>query len=235
MEEPPRCANIRGHGQTNKESSMNQYKTCRVCKVNKETSNFCKVSSSTDGFNSRCKACAKDYYDKNRDKILAQKSAYYQANYDRIAEYRQHYYAENRDRLNFQRRAEYSANPEKANARSREWARNNREKMNAYYRKYAVEKPHIIRKKRLKRRIRTSDNGVFEVTKRDIRSLLNRECVFCGSRSEITLDHVLPIARGGRHSVGNLMPLCLSCNASKQDKTFMEFRMAKIMQAKMKL
>jgi len=214
---------------------VNQYKTCRVCKAHKVIADFSKCSRSIDLLNSRCRQCAKNYYQRNRDKILEQKTVYYQQNIERLAEYKKTYYEQNGKKLNAQKREMYAVDSEAKKARNRNWARNNREKLNAYYRKYAAEKPHIIRKKRLKRRIRMMDNGVFEVSKRDIKKLLSNKCVFCGKSGNITIDHVIPLARGGRHSVGNLMALCWSCNASKQDKTFMEFRLAKMVQAEMKL
>lgn len=34
--------------------------------------------------------------------------------------------------------------------------------------------------------------------------------------------------RDGRHAIGNLIPLCQSCNSSKRDKTLMEFRVWKM-------
>lgn len=34
--------------------------------------------------------------------------------------------------------------------------------------------------------------------------------------SSATVDHVMPLARGGEHSRANAQTLCLSCNASKQ-------------------
>jgi len=232
---PPRCANIRGRGQTNKESNINHYKTCITCKRSQLASEFCKCSRSKDLLNAKCKSCAKKYYERNRNKILAQKSVYYQANYERIATYKNNYYKDNKDKLLKQKRAAYSSDPKETQARNNAWARNNRDKINQYYRKYVVDKPHVIRQKRIKRRLRMLTNGVFEVRKSELNRLLTSPCVFCGNSANITLDHVLPIARGGRHSIGNLMPLCLSCNASKQDKTFMEFRMSKILQAEMRL
>ncbi|WP_431863023.1 HNH endonuclease [Microbacterium algeriense] len=39
------------------------------------------------------------------------------------------------------------------------------------------------------------------------------------------LDHVMPIARGGSHSIGNLTAACARCNLSKGALTVMEWRM----------
>lgn len=34
-----------------------------------------------------------------------------------------------------------------------------------------------------------------------------------------TIDHVLPLSKGGQHTMSNLQLLCYSCNSSKQDRT----------------
>lgn len=50
-------------------------------------------------------------------------------------------------------------------------------------------------------------------------------CFYCGVRSgKLTMDHVIPVSRGGRHALGNVAPACRRCNASKHDDTVMEWR-----------
>ena len=41
-------------------------------------------------------------------------------------------------------------------------------------------------------------------------------CAYCGATGVgLQRDCVLPISRGGRYTVGNVVPACASCNASK--------------------
>jgi len=41
-------------------------------------------------------------------------------------------------------------------------------------------------------------------------------CAYCGARDEsMQRDCVLPISRGGRYTMDNIVPACRSCNASK--------------------
>lgn len=41
-------------------------------------------------------------------------------------------------------------------------------------------------------------------------------CAYCGRPSSaMQRDCVLPVSRGGRYSLGNVVPACRSCNASK--------------------
>lgn len=45
-----------------------------------------------------------------------------------------------------------------------------------------------------------------------------RRCVYCGiglGLENATLDHVIPLSRGGSHHPGNLVAACQSCNQRK--------------------
>jgi 5-methylcytosine-specific restriction endonuclease McrA len=52
-------------------------------------------------------------------------------------------------------------------------------------------------------------------------------CHYCGQRvppQELTLDHVVPLARGGRSSKNNCVPACKGCNNKKRDLLPMEWQ-----------
>ena len=49
----------------------------------------------------------------------------------------------------------------------------------------------------------------------------NCQCQYCGTsidRKEATLDHVLPVSKGGKSTWENCTTACAPCNASKSDK-----------------
>ena len=53
-----------------------------------------------------------------------------------------------------------------------------------------------------------------------------RRCVYCAAPLDIdiaTIDHVLPLAKGGVHSPGNLVAACGRCNRLKGDLLPTEF------------
>lgn len=55
-----------------------------------------------------------------------------------------------------------------------------------------------------------------------------KECSYCGdqfrSGAEKSIDHVVPLARGGQHSLANVCIVCKRCNASKGSRTLAEWR-----------
>lgn len=43
-------------------------------------------------------------------------------------------------------------------------------------------------------------------------------CAYCGDGGDLHMDHFHPLAAGGPHVLGNLLPACQRCNYSKRDK-----------------
>ncbi|GER48791.1 HNH endonuclease [Striga asiatica] len=60
------------------------------------------------------------------------------------------------------------------------------------------------------------------------KNILNRDnfmCQYCSSCENLTVDHVLPIARGGKWTWENLVTACAKCNSKKGQKTLEEVNM----------
>jgi 5-methylcytosine-specific restriction endonuclease McrA len=96
-----------------------------------------------------------------------------------------------------------------------------------YALEYARRNPHVAQAAKVRRRAQKRDAGVFRVTGKDWLRLCNRHgnrCFYCHQRRPLTMDHVIPLSRGGRHSIGNLLPACASCNASKSARFLTEWR-----------
>lgn len=75
--------------------------------------------------------------------------------------------------------------------------------------------------KRARKRIVTQSVNVDLIYKRD-----GYKCVECKSKvvksktykpNQATIDHIIPIAKGGSHTIDNLQTMCQSCNSKKRD------------------
>lgn len=109
-------------------------------------------------------------------------------------------------------RARYPQEAERRRAETMEYLRKHPEKMRAVRRR---------RKGQLKAES-------FEFTERDWARMVTRYrhcCAYCKKRSVVLhREHVIPLARGGRHSVGNIVPACPPCNFRKRTKLLSEWR-----------
>ncbi|GCL38390.1 MAG: HNH endonuclease [Sphaerospermopsis kisseleviana] len=47
------------------------------------------------------------------------------------------------------------------------------------------------------------------------------QCQSCGKTSletNLSIDHIIPLSRGGKNDISNLQTLCLTCNQNKTNK-----------------
>ena len=52
--------------------------------------------------------------------------------------------------------------------------------------------------------------------RQSLHTFTGKSCIYCGKASE-SIDHVLPLSRGGLSITENCVPACLSCNGDKSD------------------
>ena len=98
----------------------------------------------------------------------------------------------------------------------------------AYAMRYLAENPERMRAIRRKRRGQLrAERLTFD--ERDWARLLLQYrgcCAYCGQTSDdLHREHVIPLSRGGRHSVGNIVPACPPCNLTKKSKLLSEWRL----------
>lgn len=132
------------------------------------------------------------------------------------SEYHKQYRVENRLTIRQKGREYYHSNIEKERLRGKIYRRNNRVKENTKTRNYRARKRNA------------EGNHTVEET-RDLFQRQKGKCYYCHKKlinpftkegkGEIAhLDHVIPLKRGGRNDIGNLVWACGFCNDSKGDK-----------------
>jgi len=63
----------------------------------------------------------------------------------------------------------------------------------------------------------------FNAVRKGLRNLMLRrgdakKCVYCNATKDITIDHVIPLIKGGSNDLENLQFLCRKCNSKKHTK-----------------
>ena len=102
-----------------------------------------------------------------------------------------------------------------------------REKERVRHRLYRQEHPELSFNAQSKRRALIGDAKITTEEWRQVMLSTNFTCSYCGcrlTRNNRSVDHIVPLNKGGEHTVDNLAPACRSCNSSKQDKLLSEWQ-----------
>jgi 5-methylcytosine-specific restriction endonuclease McrA len=95
-----------------------------------------------------------------------------------------------------------------------------------YYEGKRVTKEHFLERSRIKQRNRVARlhnaSGDFSIKYfKWLCEKLENVCVMCDKvfpQGKLTIDHMVPITKGGKNDNKNIQPLCGSCNARKGNK-----------------
>lgn len=214
-------------------------KHCSKCKQIKPLDQYRADKKAKDGYQSACKQCQKQHYIDNKQayqnrskqwrldnpsKYKAANKAYYDANAEIIRQRSREWHHQNKDYAHKKRRERYYADPERWRQKTRDWIDANREHKRARDSQYAKAHPEVYKASAARRKARKLQNGIYFISQKEMRKLYASPCLYCGSTQRIEADHVIPIVRGGTHSIGNLVPACKSCNASKRQQTITEWK-----------
>lgn len=194
-------------------------KVCRTCKEWKPADQYSPFAASRDGLEYKCKACvaeiARKYYHRNPERSKAKTKAWRAANSDKNREwsqaYNKRYYAIHRTDIIAYQRKRYHEQLEFIRERRKDYRRTDKAQ--------ALRKAAHHRRRALKRQAEGS------YTTQEWQALcawFGNVCLCCGS-ADITVDHVVPLTRGGSNWIRNLQPLCMSCNTRKRD-AIMDYR-----------
>lgn len=215
---------------------LNTTKQCSKCKTIKNLLEFSKRKASKDGYNFWCKKCMKQYHKENfsktRDKKISYNRLYRQENKEKVLQYGREYCSKNKESKREYHRLYTLKHKDRITEYSHKYKRDNKEKIKEYSKHYSQRESSKLSKinassKRRDMKLRTSDSTIpihkiYPLTK-ELQQLLekqNYKCNNCGC--DITkdkhLDHHIPLSKGGKHSIDNVVWLCPSCNLSKSNK-----------------
>jgi len=111
-------------------------------------------------------------------------------------------------------------------ARNRIWAIENKEHVSKIRKVYIhnnLEKFRIYchnRRSKIRSKIRSLPHTLIISQWKKIKMDFNEMCAYCGKSDKLTMEHFRPVTKLGEFTINNILPVCGSCNSSKQDEDF---------------
>lgn len=168
------------------------HQICRACKTQKPGAEFRRNVLNSSGLAGQCRSCA-----------FEAERAYRAANAASLSAANKAWRANNAGYMTACNRARYAADPARFKEYANDWRRSNPEAYKA-----------IKHRQRARRR-----GAVVRLTLaawREIVAQFNSACAYCLRPIDApTIDHMVPLCRGGEHTAENVVPACSFCNTSK--------------------
>lgn len=175
------------------------------------------------GYAKRSKFCSKTCYDRDR--------------YQRIQEIRKEqartYRNENRDEINAKTRKARQENLTFFREREARYYRRNPNSKREAAARWQRENPDKVAERAGRRRSREAGFVVTDSFRRKSLHRAGNRCSYCSVPLDLKdrtrpnglhWDHVVPLVKGGKHSEGNLVPSCATCNLRKQARYLIIFK-----------
>jgi 5-methylcytosine-specific restriction endonuclease McrA len=144
----------------------------------------------------------------------AKRRAYNGERLPHVRAVRKQWGANNKDKISRNNKAAYDKMMADAEKRAKQYA--------ATAAWYAAH-PEVIQTKNANRDARIKHAPVRDLTRaewEEIKAAHNWLCIYCGIKpAKLTMDHVIPLSKGGPHTKGNIVPACKPCNSKKGNKT----------------
>lgn len=204
---------------------MIEGRVCRMCNVWKSKDRFWKENRTKIGLRSWCIDCENQYKQDNLDWISQQKQDWAKKDRKRNPDKWRAYDKRVRDSMTLEQRQNraqhmkiyrknhYIENKEAITSKIEIWRMNNPDKVRAIQSKYKA-----------KRRMLELEGDVtpdFIVLLRGIQ----KNCYYCEKIlcDDYHIEHKIPLSRGGKHSMNNIVLSCPQCNLMKHTKMPWEF------------
>lgn len=198
-------------------------RSCTRCGEKKEWSEFYNLRRGINGKTPACKTCmaalADKYRSENRDQVRK-----------RGKESKKRKRAEDPQPDRDANRRWRLANKNKISIKQKKYYENNKERLREAVRKYNAQ--HAAEAKAWQQNYRARKRAGGSITGNDMRRVLTESalCFYCESPYTAdrrpTVDHVVPLSKGGTNDLSNLVSCCRSCNSKKRARTLEEWEPA---------
>jgi 5-methylcytosine-specific restriction endonuclease McrA len=214
-------------------------KICSKCGVEfPETAQYFYIKGKGKvGFRCICKKCTSEQELSHKDQKAEYDKIYRQNNLERERENDKKYYQNNKEKYKDYKRQHYEMNKETIIENQKQYYIQNKQYIFEYQKKYRklnvvkiseqgkkykkchIEESNIRRQIYISKKLSLPHTLTKELWKR-IKQEFNYRCAYCGKLKPLTQDHFIPLSKGGEYTINNIIPVCKSCNSSKNSGDF---------------
>lgn len=148
---------------------------------------------------------SKQYHESNKDKISEYNKQRYQKKRKEILGRTKKYYQVHKERYKENYRTFREEHKPEELERVSKWQKNNKEK-------------GVLKSQRRRAKERQLESNYSEEEWFGCKNYFNNKCAYCGKKVKLTVEHVIPVNKGGSYIRQNIIPACGTCNRSKGDK-----------------
>lgn len=170
--------------------------TCTLCNEARPLEDFPARKAKRNGRASRCRECER--------------------------EYRRQWERDNKEH----RKASREPHAMKAKRQREAWRQRNLTRYREKQAAYAESRPEVQTAARNGYRARQAGVEGRTLTPEECATILTafgHRCAYCGADGRVTIDHAVPLSRGGPDDLANVLPACKPCNGSKHRRTPLEW------------
>lgn len=186
---------------------------CTGCLEHKPLSEYLIKNPKTGQHRARCRECHNAekaaYKAKNRETVKAKDAEYREAKREELRQTQKEWRA---------------ANAERAKEIQRTSRAKHADRLKRYNSAYQKANAPLYRAAWNRRRTLLQTNGGAYTAQQweDLKAAQDNRCLGCGIQEPqitLTVDHIIPVSRGGGSEIGNIQGLCQPCNSSKGAQT----------------
>lgn len=179
--------------------------------------------------NHRCPACTKkrsaEYYQKNKERILASVKAWRASHPEQVAQLNTQYRRTHKEEMRAKDKQWYAENKAHVKARVAQWREANKDRYLAAIRLWQRTHPEYQRIRSANRRAAKRGS---KLSRGIIQRLYTQQAGLCPCcqqplGTDFHLDHITPLANGGAHADWNVQLLRAACNIEKGARDPVEF------------
>lgn len=222
------------------------FKICSCCGENKPRTEYYKAKCCLDGLRGECKPCVakkqkvynqknaqaiaqskKKNYAKNRELILQQHREYYKKNSEKIKTRAKQFVLDNPEHVKLTRAEYHRKNKEVLLFKKREYRKNNKEHVKRLHKEWCERNKERYReiKRQAKYKRKNVEGKLSKGITQKLLKLQKGKCACCGKllKNNYQLDHIIPLALGGKNTDDNVQLLTAECNNRKHTKDPIEY------------